>query len=100
MLVLMALVTTAMTAPLLWAVWLRHEGKSQAPDTLEMPDENYLSHPVHSISTGGDDDPYEAAVLQLSTSDFHGGDDAAKGAREAESSSAISPTALLGVSSV
>ena len=117
MLVLMALITTAMTAPLLWAIWLRHEGKSQAPDTLEMPDENYLSHSVHDTahhSTDGDDsESYETANFQpqLSMSDFQGADEATKGHSpqrpvtfdfgdlRAEGTS-IQPSPLVGVSSV
>ena len=92
MLVLMALITTAMTAPLLWAIWLRHEGKSQAPDgdpaALELPDENYLSHSVHGHGTYGEDTAAGHSPTQNG------------GARDPQAGGANSPAAMLGVSSV
>ena len=41
-LVIMALVTTAMTSPLLWAVWLRHQ-KLPEPLANFVATENYLT---------------------------------------------------------
>ena len=117
MLVLMALITTAMTAPLLWAIWLRHEGKSQAPDTLELPDENYLSHSVHDHTAhqrpDDENDSYETANFQpqLSISDFQGAEDTAKGHSPHHAvtfdfgdlqanGASVKPSPLVGVSSV
>ena len=43
MLVLMALVTTATTAPILWAVWLRHHKRPEADANGFEFGENYLT---------------------------------------------------------
>ena len=43
MFVLMAIVTTASTAPIVWAIWLRHHNLPTAQENPFVASENYLS---------------------------------------------------------
>ena len=43
MLVLMAITTTALTAPILWIIWLRHHNLPAAQENPFIISENYLS---------------------------------------------------------